>query len=296
LVELAVATWTFTKYLFDHQMRDSKTHIAEPLQQKLNQALAEKNDEDNTDVTAEDAKKSVLLGNRVIRLSFVAWILSEALDLLGILHEDTPRLLKSQVDRVWYDVQPKLLDTLDLIQEWWSMTMTMENLECIPSKYNFALGTSIGMIAAPFLSAFMGSIATPAILIYALAEGNAFLQRRGQRGLVELLDSIHIGIGRAFGKVLERFRRMVRSAMPRPQPIEGALILTTGGSRFDRSRGALVQQRHYRRSYLFPWRKVPTSKVVAISNQDGKEPIHPMVAMMRHGFVVGSAIGFFLRT
>ncbi|CAJ1945160.1 unnamed protein product [Cylindrotheca closterium] len=299
LVELAVATWTFTKYLFDHQIRDPKTHIVEPLQQRLNKVLGEKKNEDAVaDITTEEdtIDKSFLKGHRVVRLSLVAWILSEALDLMGILHEDTPRLLKSQVDRVWYDVQPKLMDALNLIHEWWSRAMTTENFESIPSKYNFALGTSIGMIVAPLLSAVMGTIARPLILVYSLAEGNAFLQRRGQRGLVDLLDTIHSGIGHGFGRVLERFRRIVRSAMPQPVPIDGALILTTGGSRFDSIRGTLVQQRHYRRSYLFPWRKVQISKALVNSNQDGKGPIHPMVAMIRHGFVVGSAIGFFLRT
>ncbi|KAL3928596.1 MAG: hypothetical protein SGBAC_012579, partial [Bacillariaceae sp.] len=296
LVELAVATWTFTKYLFEHQIQDSKTHIVEPLQQKLNSALAENNEETTvTTRTDEDTtKKSFLLENRVIRLSIVGWILSEALDLLGILNEDTPRLLKSQVDRVWYDVQPRLLGALERMQEWWSMTMSIEKLESIPSKYNFAVGTSIGMIAAPFLSSLLGSIATPVILIYTLAEGNAFLQRQERRGIVEFLDTIHNGIGRVVGNLLERFRKMVRSAMSHSHPIEGALIKTTGGSHFSIHKGTMVYT--YQRtllSFLFPWIKRPIIKAVATSS---KRTLHPMVAMIRHGFMVGSAIGFFLRT
>jgi hypothetical protein len=306
-VDLTTAIWSLSRFLFSHQIEDPQSRIAEPIQQRINQVLLQsipttgeelvassKNEVSTTSMAKPESVSVVLFPSRIFKLSLAAWILSEALDFLGILNDDTPRLLKNQMDRVWYDVQPKLVYGIARIKLWWSGTITLENLERIPSKYNFAMGTSLGMIVSPVLSIVAGSLWQPAVFIYILAEANASLKARGKFHLGSLFERTHHDIGTTLDHALERLRRMIRSAVPQPQSADGALIQTSGGSRDMHSRRMKKYQAETPRKSLFPWvRSKPSNKVV--SYKETAKPEHPIVSMIRHGFMVGSAVGLFLR-
>jgi hypothetical protein len=299
-VDLTTAIWSLSRFLFSHQIEDPQSHIAEPIQQRINQVLLQSNPATGEELVAS-SKNEVSTTSmakpesvRIFKLSLAAWILSEALDFLGILNDDTPRLLKHQMDRVWYDVQPKLVHGIARIKMWWSGTLTLENLERIPSKYNFALGTSLGMIVSPVLSIVAGSLWQPALFIYILAEANASLKARSKFHLGSLFERTPHDIGTTLEHHLERLRRMIRSAVPQPQSADGALIQTSGGSRDMHSRRMKKYHPETPRKSLFPWvRSKPSNKVVAY--KETAKPEHPIVSMIRHGFVVGSAVGLFLR-
>jgi hypothetical protein len=306
-VDLTTAIWSLSRFLFSHQIEDPQSHIAGPIQQRINQLLLQsnpatgeelvassKNEVSTTSMAKPEIVSVVLFPSRIFKLSLAAWILSEALDFLGILNDDTPRLLKHQMDRVWYDVQPKLVHGIARIKMWWSGTLTLENLERIPSKYNFAVGTSLGMIVSPVLSIVAGSLWQPAVFIYILAEANASLKARSKFHLGSLFERTHHDIGTTLDHALERLRRMIRSAVPQPQAADGALIQTSGGSRDMNSRRMKKYHPETPRKSLFPWvRSKPSNKVV--SYKETPKPEHPIVSMIRHGFVVGSAVGLFLR-
>lgn len=306
-VDLTSSIWSLSKFIFSHQIEDTEKKVAEPIQQRINQALLHSSPAKGKEATVTkqpstttsdnkpvDSVAIALFPSRVFKLSMAAWILSEALDYLGILNDDTPHLLKSQMDRVWYDVQPRIAYAAATVQNWWSGTITFENLGRIPSKYNFAVGTSLGMIAAPVLSVVAGSLWRPAVLLYIVAEANASLKAKGKLHLGSLLARGHRGIGTIVDRCLERLRQRIRSALPQPQSADGALIQTSGGSRDLHSRKMKNFQPATTRKSMLPWvRSKPSDRVVAYKETTKLE--HPMVVMMRHGFMVGSAIGLFIR-
>jgi hypothetical protein len=306
-VDLTTAIWSLSRFLVAHQIEDQHSRIAEPIRQRINKILLQNNPTTGEEVVASsnnevgttsiakpESVSVVLFPSRIFKLSLAAWILSEALDFLGILNDDTPRLLKHQMDRVWCDVQPKLVYGIARIKRWWSETLTLENLERIPSKYNFAVGTSLGMIVSPVLSIVVGSLWQPVVFIYILAEANASLKARSKFDLASLFVRTHHDIGTTLDHALERLRQMIRSAVPHPQSVDGALIQTSGGSRDMHSRRMQKDHPKTPRKSLLPWvRSKPSNKVV--SYQETAKPEHPIVSMIRHGFMVGSAVGLFLR-
>eukprot|EP00980_Cylindrotheca_fusiformis_P004850 scaffold1034_cov127-Cylindrotheca_fusiformis.AAC.31 len=295
-------------------------YVAKPIQKRIQELIKDNNSSAHHHPTAPTRTKKqafytesemspkqsvaiVLFPSRILKLSLSAWILSEALDFLGILNDDTPLFLKYQMDRVWYDIQPKLHHVAANVQNWWAGTITKENLERIPSKYNFAVGTSLGMIAAPLSSVVVGSLWQPLVVTYLIAEINANRRANGKVHLGSLLERKLSRIGAILERGLERLRRTIRSAFPQPQIGEGALLRTSGGSRdVPISRRPNNNNNNKRghseihRTYIFPWgrsKEAVDDEVVVY--KETHRPEHPIVAMIRHGFMVGSAIGLFIR-
>jgi hypothetical protein len=314
-LELTTSILSLSRFLFSHQMEDPQKHIVDRIQRRIHQDLA-KNKQESKPSTTEKLKQfqqqqverkktttrtnneTVLIPNqsvtamvffpsRVLKLTVAAWILSETLDMLGILNDDTPQLLRSQVDRVWYDVYPKLILIKHTFQGWWDGAITLENLEKIPSKYNFAIGTSLGLIVSPVMLVASGSLWQPALVIYILAEVNANLRARGRWNLGSVRKQLK------FGSIVERFfervRRFVRSSLPQPQAIDGALVKTTGG-------GSQYTGKHISKRRSIVQRNTKSKQNNELMVLPPKtQPDHPIVLMLRHGFLVGSFIGLCLR-
>jgi hypothetical protein len=148
---------------------------------------------------------------RLCKLTLVAWLLAEVLDHMGILHEDTPTVLRSQFHRVWYDLQPKLSDLTSRVQRLWGQ-VTPERIQSLPPKYQFAMGSSLGMIASPLLVTMTASLWQPALLLYGLAEVNANIKSRGKGSLGMMFGNgeNNSGLGADLDSLLERLRRGVR--------------------------------------------------------------------------------------
>jgi hypothetical protein len=258
----------------------------------------------------------VLLPFRLLKLSVAAWVLAEILDQFGILNEYTPSILKSQFHRVWYDVQPKFhrvwYDVQPKVQagheklgQWWSTT-TQERLPGMPPKYQFAIGASLGMIASPLLATVTFSLWQPAVLLYGLSELNAHFKAKGKLHLGAILGNGKGGenLVASLESLLDRVRQWVRGCFLEA-PTSGALLDTSGGGNPGYCLGVSSyssstvepQIRHLRQKIKdFGHRVVDSSEHSLVEFKERIESpdnnnSNIFVEMIRHGLVVGSAIG-----
>jgi hypothetical protein len=156
----------------------------------------------------------VLLPGRLVKLPVLACLLAETLDRLDILHEQTPAVLRSQFHRVWYDVQPRLSQWQHQLQALWQR-ITPENIQSIPTKYQFAMGASLGMIASPLVASLSVSLWQPALVLYGLAELNSHIKAKGGKwSLPTLLGDGENALGNKLDGWLDGVRQWVRNCFP----------------------------------------------------------------------------------
>jgi hypothetical protein len=128
---------------------------------------------------------------RWVKVMVAAWLLAEALDRLGILHDDTPQLLRSQIDRLWFDLESR----------WKAVRVRLETATVQSNKPPFALGVVVGMMVSP-LAALAWQ---PLLAVVCLAEWNTHRRMHGRWHL-----------GDVVGDGLERIRYQVRELLQLP--------------------------------------------------------------------------------
>ena len=335
-IDLMKSTKSFLEFLISHQ----QNHIVKPIQRRINTVLTTRSNDttgtvttDDTDTTEVGTKEkttstrnnkltlsssssspfstiaAIITNNRIVGIIGISLFVAEILDTFDVLNIDLPTLTKSQVNRVWYnDVQPKLTKIQRIVFEWLDKTVTLENLEKVPKKYNFAIGASLGMIIYPNISSLIMTIWKPTLIMYLIAEFNATLASKNQNFSIGQIfggddtqqnNNIAKKIVIAIESFLERLRWSVRSSIvpDNPDPTtsssssmmmsSGALIRTTGGGGGYYSLGSNT----YHRKYLLSLIPLP-QKLVEFKERTLE---HPIIAMIRHGFVVGIAIGICFR-
>jgi hypothetical protein len=241
---------------------------------------------EKSDITDKRANtlKLLLLPRRLLKIGGASFILCECLDLFGILNEETPLILKSQVDRVWYgELRPRLSDITFQIRQWWK---ARENIR-IPLKYEFALGATAGMMASPLFSLLTASAWQPALLLYGLAELNAYCKSRNcQWNLGSLLSTGPVkAIGASIERILEKMRGTVHKVFSDQDPTQ---LLTYDGTSFVSYQEGRVNDVRYS---LGPAPDLVASKQQLEFSLNGQRL--PRHGMIRHGFFVGGALGLF---
>lgn len=300
LVALVSSSISFLLYLVSHSVQDAQQHLVVPVSKFISKIAASQSimvDRQKQNVNEEQQKSqketrhttanfggslsTIVPQNRILKLSIAGWLVAETLDALQILHVDTPVLLKAQVDRIWYDLQPKVALFVDAAKEWLGTTITIDNISKIPPKYNFAVGASLGMITCPSLSAFAGSIWQPALLLYIIAEINANLGRKTNFSFGQIGNRIGVFIER---EILERLRWTIRSivsdASSSSTSMERALIQVNGGAKdvYTYQKGQVG---------------LPLPKKLVEFKEKTFE--HPVISMILHGFTVGLGIAIAMR-
>lgn len=238
----------------------------------------------------------ILLPSRIFKLSLGAWVMAEVLDRIGILHEDTPALMRSQFHRVWYDVQPFLSKAQTRLSQVWGRC-TPSNLRNVATKYQFAIGAGIGMIFSPLVLTVTAIAWQPALLLYGLSELNELAKESG-RGLETWLGQNRLE--QSIDRGLSKIRQSVRIILPdQGQHYSQQALLggTTGGSKQPYTLGMVA--------YCSPpvsKKKVPAHMRLVASRtsnpQDGTvtgaQSSDPFQEMVRHGALVGGALAFLL--
>ena len=298
LVALVSSSISFLQYLVSHSVQDAQQHLVVPVSKFISKIAASQSimvDRQKNKATEEQQKSqketrhtttnfggslsTIVPQNRIFKLSIAGWLVAETLDALQILHVDTPVLLKAQVDRIWYDLQPKVALFVETAKEWFGTTITIDNLSNTPPKYHFAFGASLGMITCPSLSAFAGSIWQPALLLYIIAEINANLGRKTNISFGQIGNRIGVFIER---EILERLRWTIRSiivpdASSSSTSMDRALIQVNGGAKDVYSIGVNT----YQKGQV----GLPLPKKLVEFKEKTFE--HPVVSMVVHGFIVG---------
>ncbi len=206
---------------------------------------------------------------RIAKLSLIAWLLAEALERFGILHEETPTLLRSQVHRVWYDVQPHLFTFRDRIRSTWKQ-MAPRGLPSLAIKYQFAIGAACGMMASPLL----GVAWQPVLLFYGLAEANARAKATGFWSLEHVLNPT---LAQKVDQGLDRVRQSLSNLVAPISSSSSQLLLgTTGGGTT-------------RPTYTLGLSSTVTKNATPIQQHDWER--HQFLEMIRHGLLVGSIVG-----
>lgn len=216
------------------------------------------------DVTRGSKSKlaMVVLPSRLCRLSIIAWLLAETLDHFGILHEDTPEVLRSQVYRVWYELQPRLSELRYRLETIYYGHIAPAAVKT--SKPPFAIGVATGMIASPLVTVAW----QPMVVVVCLAELNARQKMKGRWHLEN-----------AFGHGLDRIRNRVRTLLP---PIHGndhgrMLMIKSGGS-----------SKEKRKVWMFMTRNdIPS----ALSTSRECQQSDRFRELLKHGALVGSLLG-----
>jgi hypothetical protein len=198
----------------------------------------------------------LLLPVRLCKLSLAAWLLAEALDRIGILHEETPAVLRLQLQHVWYDnVQPHLADLPVRLKSAWHR-VAPEGIQGIPTKYQFAIGAGVGMAVSQPLAVLSWTALTvvwqPTLLVYGLAELHARLKEAsssdgrdgggsGGWNLLQLVfnPAVADALDRGFDHVRHSIRRILgmpihhqqdQSSLLSSHPTNTAVLGTTGGT------------------------------------------------------------------
>jgi hypothetical protein len=191
--------------------------------------------------------------------------------------------------------------------------VTPERIQSLPPKYQFAMGSSLGMIASPLLVTLTASLWQPALLLYGLAEVNANIKSRGKGSLVGMMfgngENNSGRLGAYLDSLLESLRRGVHHYFPKPESSlsnNNALLLETSGG--DAKTGYSLGMTGYyaaepqkRRlpqrledffgSKVMGRALVPVeTKAVVVEVQETNER-HPVAEMIRHGFLVGGVVG-----
>lgn len=215
----------------------------------------------------------LLLPMRFAKLSLAAWILAELLDRLGILHEETPAILRSQVHRVFYDLQPHWFHLRDwMVTTWHRIAPNNGHPNSLPTKYQFAMGATMGMMTAPLLSLAW----KPAVVLYAVAEINARAKRQGRWNLEHVF---HPTLAHPIDEGLEKLRRSIANLVT-PITSSQLLLSTTGG-------GGVSKATTYSLG-LSPCTAKP--QVDSMVQEDWQQ--YRFWEMIRHGVVAGSLLGF----
>lgn len=300
LVALVSSSISFLQYLVSHSVQDAQQHLVVPVSKFISKIAASQSimvDRQKYKATDEQQKSqketrhtttnfggslsTIVPQNRILKLSIAGWLVAETLDALQILHVDTPVLLKAQVDRIWYDLQPKVGLFVNAAKDWLGTTITIDSISKLPPKYHFAFGASLGMITCPSLSAFAGSIWQPALLLYIIAEINANLGRKTNFSFGQMGNRIGVFIER---EILERLRWTIRSIVPDPSSsstsMERALIQVNGGAK---------DVNTYQKGQV----GLPLPKKLVAFKEKNFE--HPVVKMVLHGFTVGLGIAIAMR-
>jgi len=219
----------------------------------------------------------LLVPARVAKLSLLAVGLGEILDRAGILHEDTPEVLRSQFYKVWYDVQPQVSRWVERIGEALELDSLQQHLAV---KYQFAVGAGIGMLAAPLFTSMATLLWQPALLLCGLAEwtkGRSLLQSGLGSKLDAVLDAVHRGVHRCW---------------PDPSAFSSfSLIETSGGS--GKTRGYTLGLS----STLAVETKPTEQRALTVSqpSPQNHRQAHPVMQIFRHGVLVGGALGLLLK-
>jgi hypothetical protein len=248
----------------------------------------------------------VLSPGRLVKLPVLAWMLAETLDRLDILHEQTPAVLRSQFHRVWYDVQPRLFQWQHQLQALWQR-ITPESIQSIPTKYQFAMGASLGMIASPLVASLSVSLWQPALVLYGLAELNSHIKAKGGKwNLPTLLGDGEDALGIKLDSWLDGVRQWVRNRFPEPPNSPTSLLETSGGSKDPGYSlgitGYCPTESSTKRQLLQLQLKNLGNKVVdsskhsllemrGIMDHESITQDHTIVEMIRHGFLVGGLLG-----
>ncbi len=202
---------------------------------------------------------SLLRPSRIARLSLLAFVLAEVLDRLGILYEDTPSILKSQLEAFWYyDVEPTLMVWKASLQEFYVLKIRPylpsflqpgnwngENLQghvvsvLSTTKVAFTAGAALGMISSPVFVQWAVRYWKPVLAVYSLAEVNHYCKRLGRKLVQRLGDTPHT-LGATLDGILEQCRHLVRRMVLGTKVMkEGSIFALAGTTALDGS-GAAV--------------------------------------------------------
>ncbi len=182
--------------------------------------------------------KSVALPTRVLKLSFVAFIVTEAFDqtrvldgeALGIICARIAGFWENTVRRAFANVRSKVEGRYNQhVKKWISKTRSyyLERREgngmgisfhpkfriiipriCSRIKITFALSTVSGMILMPWLFSSLKLLWRPVLVLVALSETNHYSKMRGRK-FVELLGYTPQTLGVTLDVFLERFRKLI---------------------------------------------------------------------------------------
>ena len=103
---------------------------------------------------------------RLGKVTVVAWLVADALDRLGILQEDTPQILQSQLHRVWDMMETGLRQ----------VHYRFEAAAAQTNKPPFAVGMMAGMLVSPLLT----MVWRPLLAVICLAEWNSHQRIQGK--------------------------------------------------------------------------------------------------------------------
>lgn len=202
---------------------------------------------------------SFLRPSRVARLSLLAFVIAEVLDRLGVLYEDTPSILKSQLEAFWYyDVEPTLMLWKAHLQQFYALkirphlpsflrhdNLSSENLRSnvlsflSTTKVAFTVGASLGMISSPVFVQCAVRYWKPILAVYSLAEANHYCKRQGKK-LVQRLGDTPQTLGATLDGMLEQCRNLVRRVVLGTKAVKDGSIVVLTGTPPAEGRGAAV--------------------------------------------------------